>query len=55
MVENRWKSSIVRTTFTPMALVLRRDPFDSADFLFRRQHDGFRSLAFIEEEGQARR
>ena len=32
-----------------MKLVIRREPFDSPDFLFELKHDGFRSLAFIDK------
>jgi len=31
----------------PMKLNLRRDPFDSPDWLFELKHDGFRCLAYI--------
>ena len=31
--------------------VLRRDPFDHADYLFELKHDGFRALAYVDREG----
>jgi len=31
----------------PTKLVLRRDPFDSPDWLFELKHDGFRCLAYV--------
>lgn len=37
-------------TFVPMPLIVRRDAFDSPDYVFELKHDGFRTLAFIENE-----
>src|SRR5688572_6646307 len=39
---------MVRTTFTPMALTLRREPFDSRVYIYELKHDGFRALAHVQ-------
>src|ERR1700693_1399207 len=35
--------------FNPMTLSPRAQPFDDPDWLFELKHDGFRSLAYVED------
>jgi len=37
--------------FTPASPVLRRDAFDHPDYIFELKHDGFRALAYIDNDG----
>jgi bifunctional non-homologous end joining protein LigD len=37
--------------FTPVQPILRRDAFDSPEYIFELKHDGFRALAYIDHEG----
>jgi hypothetical protein len=38
-------SQFVRFGYTAAELMLRLHPFDDAEFVFERKHDGFRALA----------
>jgi bifunctional non-homologous end joining protein LigD len=37
--------------FTPASPVLRRDAFDHPDYIFELKHDGFRALAYVDNDG----
>jgi ATP-dependent DNA ligase len=47
----RSKRSRIVSTFSPMPLGQRREPFDHPAWFFELKYDGFRALAYVEGGG----
>jgi bifunctional non-homologous end joining protein LigD len=49
MIPSRWYNKIVLPSITLAKLARSLEPFDDPAWLFELKHDGFRSLAYIED------